>query len=519
MREHRGRIDARARSSAGTRPRRTPAARRRSRPPPTRTSGWGWCSAGARARGPRDCRPPRRRARPTASQHLGAVALAAGHVEHDRAANPARRSIRTPPGAAGTSSSRPARRAACARRSARAAGLPGAGSAERRGSPAPAPRVMCRAAMEALRTADEIRDVNTRYHDVAAVELRLQVGHRLRRGRPGPGASASSASCSAGGARARVRALARGRRRHRLLQPQPAPRRRRPRGHLHRHLARDGPHPGARTPSAWGSPVKARPGPTPSRCRSPIEASTSCSATRCSTTCPTCERAFAEFHRVLRPGGRIVFAGEPSRVGDRIAAIPKRGAVALAPTWRRGSARVAGAGSREPATCCGERPLARAGRRHPRVRPRRSRAPRRRRRVRRRPPCAARSCSRTGSAGSTARSRPAPTPTTCRCCGASTRSAATCCSSAWTSGCSSRGCRRRSSTTCCCSRPRAGPQPVDSGGQDARTRVARVSAVPPRDRGAPRGADSAAHLRGALQGDDPGVPGLRARVRDRLAVR
>jgi SAM-dependent methyltransferase len=50
---------------------------------------------------------------------------------------------------------------------------------------------------------------------------------------------------------------------------------------------------------------------------------------------PNLRRAFTEFHRVLRPGGRIVFAGEPSRVGDRIASLPKRGANALAPVWRR----------------------------------------------------------------------------------------------------------------------------------------------------------------------------------------
>jgi SAM-dependent methyltransferase len=49
---------------------------------------------------------------------------------------------------------------------------------------------------------------------------------------------------------------------------------------------------------------------------------------------PDLNKAFAEFHRVLAPGGRILFAGEPSRFGDRIAAWPKRGAVKLAPAWR-----------------------------------------------------------------------------------------------------------------------------------------------------------------------------------------
>jgi ubiquinone/menaquinone biosynthesis C-methylase UbiE len=49
---------------------------------------------------------------------------------------------------------------------------------------------------------------------------------------------------------------------------------------------------------------------------------------------PDLEGSFAEFLRVLRPGGRIAFCGEPSRYGDRIAEVPKRAAHAIAPAWR-----------------------------------------------------------------------------------------------------------------------------------------------------------------------------------------
>jgi len=50
---------------------------------------------------------------------------------------------------------------------------------------------------------------------------------------------------------------------------------------------------------------------------------------------PDLDRCFAEFERVLRPGGTLFFAGEPSRSGDRLAAVPKRAALRLAPAWRR----------------------------------------------------------------------------------------------------------------------------------------------------------------------------------------
>jgi ubiquinone/menaquinone biosynthesis C-methylase UbiE len=50
---------------------------------------------------------------------------------------------------------------------------------------------------------------------------------------------------------------------------------------------------------------------------------------------PDLPRAFAEFERVLAPGGTVLFAGEPSRYGDRLARVPKRLASSVAPVWRR----------------------------------------------------------------------------------------------------------------------------------------------------------------------------------------
>ena len=81
---------------------------------------------------------------------------------------------------------------------------------------------------------------------------------------------------------------------------------------------------------------------------------------------PDLDAAFREFRRVLRPGGVVAFCGEPSLYGDRIAAVPKRGARAISPLWRAllgASARHNGNG----ASGWTEEERAGAGRRRPRV--------------------------------------------------------------------------------------------------------------------------------------------------------
>ena len=280
-----------------------------------------------------------------ARQHVGAVALAAGHVHHVEARAAVARSTRTRPGGAGTSSSRPAHRASCARRSGRAAGRPRAGPAGR-SLRSQTPEFMCVGPLvggvgfppawrHATRSATPTSATTTSRPPATTpsgesrydAEGERQVLGKLRKAL---GRRASA-----------LRAGARDRRRHRLLHPQPGPRRRGERG-------------------AW--PPTSR--PACSRCSRPsaaglgVEVETAaCEASALPFEddsfdlvvghavlhhLPDLDAAFREFRRVLRPGGVVAFCGEPSHYGDRLAELPEAGR-----TRRR--AAVAGADGRRTA--------------------------------------------------------------------------------------------------------------------------------------------------------------------------
>ena len=266
------------------------------------------------------------------------------------------------------------------------------------------------------------------------------MGDRLRRHRAGAGAG----EAAQGARRAAPRAVRRSpgdRRRDRLLHAQPAAAGSdRPR-HRDRHLAGD-------AGLARGERLRPRPrgldrGTDAERLPFADGSFDLVFGHAVLHHIPDLERAFSELHRVLRPGGAIAFCGEPSRHGDRLAALPKRTGQLLAPAWR-----AAVGADPAPATGPAETTATRWRARStstpspPPSCARSWRGPGSRRSA-----SAARSCSPTSGAGACARSRPAPTPTRCRSPGAALLSAAISRFSASTSPCWSRACPPSSSTT------------------------------------------------------------------------
>ena len=185
----------------------------------------------------------------------------------------------------------------------------------------------------------EIRDANTRYHDVAAGHYDSKWG--IDFGEVGAGQVSSKVRKALGGGAGALRARARDRggtgyftlnlMRAGLDRP----------GDVQRHLARDARARFPRMPRGWAS--RCSPGLRDAE-RLPFddESFDLVFGHAILHHIPDLPRAFAEFKRVLAPGGTVLFAGEPSRYGDRLAGYPKRLAGAIAPLWRR-AVRVRGA--------------------------------------------------------------------------------------------------------------------------------------------------------------------------------
>ena len=286
----------------------------------------------------------------------------------------------------------------------------------------------------------------------------------------------------------------------------------RARSDVHRHLSAGWWRASAPTRSTSGCTSGPR-APTPSRSRSQDGSFDLVLGHAVLHHLPDLRRAFAEFHRVLRPAAGSRSPASHPGPGDRLAAIPKRGAALLAPLWRRSCAaprrppspRQPGPGSSTTTSSSGSSTSTRS-------RPTdlsRTRCAARVQRHQRARRGAGRQLVRLVQPRARGQRRPgrradavAPVRVPRLPAAAATRRHA----------CSSRCCRRRSSTTCCCG-AQAGRLPTVAARrltEMADRRDPRLPAVPAGDRRAPRRADPAAHLRGALQDDDEPVPERRS---------
>ncbi len=195
-------------------------------------------------------------------------------------------------------------------------------------------------------TAEEIRDVNTRYHDVAAGHYDAkwgidfgdigleQVGAKVRKalgGQPGPLRGARWRSARGPG--------------YFTLNMMRAGADRA--GDLHRHLAGDARN-AERQRAASGPGGRDRAAPTPSGCRSRTRASTSCWATRCCITSPTSPPPSASSRACWRRAARCCSPASPRATATAwrgAQALRGRGGAAVAPR----AARPTGAAGRRAA--------------------------------------------------------------------------------------------------------------------------------------------------------------------------
>ena len=196
--------------------------------------------------------------------------------------------------------------------------------------------------MSAPRDADEIRDANTRYHDVAAdhYDAKWGIDFGGASARCSPSCARRSAASPAAFGRSLEIGAGTG-----LLHAEPAAGGRDRRGDLQRHLARDARDAARPTRAASASRSRPRP-PTP---RAAVRGRELRPRARPRRPAPH-PRPATRLRRVrprARPGGTLVFAGEPSRYGDRLARVPKR---------LRRAARAAVAGARMRAGAAAERP-------------------------------------------------------------------------------------------------------------------------------------------------------------------